>query len=547
MKTKGGQRMLRKLALQTANDRGMALVATLVMVLAISTIAIAMLSMTSNDIKLSSLQEASKETFYIAEAGLDRAIAYIEDLGNPDFPDPKNPFEDENGGSPALGAGTYSVLITAKPPLSYNIKSTGSMPWNNSSGKISTTIESEVILDNFAMFAYFSDIEIFPADIDAGYGGKEIWFQGGDRIEGKLHSNDRINIAGSPSFYGTVSSAYKNKATGDTSWKAYDKQTKPNFLGSPGYLGGVDRIELPTFRNITEPNDSKSLQRIAAGSKEFIDTNSAQKGVYLPNSSGAVTDGIWIKGDVRQMNFGTVAGNSKVFIDQSDSIKKETSVYTITDGNTLNLGGNIYNSGTVVEVRDTTTNIRTYTHYNDKTNGVIFVDGEIRSLQGNASDGGVKGKYTVASNYDINITGNILYNTRVNDPDCFVVEEGYPDIPDTLGLVTEKNIKIPKKDIFNNSVPNNIEINAIMMALGTSFYYAGFKDENKDTLTVYGSFIQKQRGPVGTFSGNSKTGYNKDYHFDTRMNINNPKFGEVLPPYFPTTGKYVKLWWKEVD
>ena len=101
----------------------------------------------------------------------------------------------------------------------------------------------------------------------------------------------------------------------------------------------------------------------------------------------------------------------------------------------------------------------------------------------------------MASNYDINITGNILYNTRVNDPDCFVVEEGYPDIPDTLGLVTEKNIKIPKKDIFNNSVPNNIEINAIMMALGTSFYYAGFKDENKDTLTVYGSFIQKQRGP----------------------------------------------------
>ena len=120
--------------------------------------------MTSNDIKLSSLQEASKETFYIAEAGLDRAIAYIEDLGNPDFPDPKNPFEDENGGSPALGAGTYSVLITAKPPLSYNIKSTGSMPWNNSSGKISTTIESEVILDNFAMFAYFSDIEMCIRD-----------------------------------------------------------------------------------------------------------------------------------------------------------------------------------------------------------------------------------------------------------------------------------------------------------------------------------------------------------------------------------------------
>ncbi len=541
--------MLKKIALKTSNDKGMALVATLVMVLTISAIAIAMLSMTSNDIKLSSLQEASKETFYIAEAGLERAIAYLEELGNPAFTAPKNPFEDENGGSPILGDGRYQVEITWEPPLSYYVTSKGIMPWNNTTGQINTTIESKVILDNFAMFAYFSDIEIFPSDIDAGYGGKEIWFQSGDRIEGKLHSNDRLNMAGTPTFYGAVTSSYKNPATGDTSWKAYDKSTKPNFLGTPPYQGGVDRIELPTFRNITEPSDSRSLQRIAAGSKEFIDSHSGshQKGVYLPNNGNSVTNGIWIKGDVKQINFGTELGNSKIFIDQSNITNKETTIYTITEGNTINLGGTFYNSGTVVEERNTNTNVRTYTHYNDKTNGVIFVDGEVKSLQGNATDGGVKGTYTLASNYDINITGNILYNTRVNNPDCFDVEDGYPDIPDTLGLVTEKNIKIPKKDIFNNIVPNNIEINAIMMALGTSFYFQGFKDDIKDTLTVYGSFIQKQRGPVGTFSSNKRTGYNKDYHFDTRMNVNNPKFGEVLPPYFPTTGKYVKLWWKEVD
>lgn len=530
----------------------MALVATLIMVLTISTIAIAMLSMTTNDIRLSTLQEASKETFYIAEAGIDRAIAYLEELGNPSFTVPENPFIDENGGSPLVGedGGKYTVEILSTSPLSYTVVSKGEKPWNNSNGKIVTTIESEVMLDNFAMFAYFSDIELFPADIDASYKGSEIWFQGGDLIEGKLHSNDRINIAGSPTFLGTVSSAYKNTATGDTSWKAYDKQTKPNFLGSPGYQGGVDRIELPKFRDITEATDPKSLQRIAAGSKDFIDTH-GDKGVYIPNDGSKVTDGIWIKGEVRQLNFGTdsASGASKIFFDQSNIINKETTVYTLT-GNPITLGGEVYDSGTVVEVRDTSTNMYTYTHYNEKINGVIFVDGEIGSLQGKASDGGVKGTYTVASNYDINITGDILYNTRVNNPDCFDVEDGYPDIPDTLGLVTEKNIKIPKIDPLDptkkRKVPDNIEINAIMMALGTSFYFEGFKVDNKDTLTVYGSFIQKQRGPVGTFSGNTKTGYNKDYHFDTRMNINNPKFGEVLPPYFPTTGKYVKVWWREI-
>lgn len=543
--------MLKKIAFQTSNDKGMALVAALVMVLTISAIAIAMLSMTSNDIKLSSLQEASKETFYIAEAGLERAIAYLEELGNPAFESPENPFKYENGGSPIFGDGTYNVKITWEPPLSYVIRSTGVMPWSNTSEKISTTIESKVILDNFAMFAYFSDIELFPSHIDSSYGSnQEIWFQSGDRIEGKLHSNDRLNMAGTPTFYGSVTSSYKNPATGDTSWKAYDRQTDPNFYGTPPYQGGVDRIELPKYRDVTEATDSKSLQRIAVGTKEFIDArqDADKKGVYLPNNGNSVTNGIWIKGDVRQLNFGTASGNSKIFIDQSNITNKETTIYTITEGNTINLGGTVYNSGTVVEERNTNTNVRTYIHYDDKTNGVIFVDGEVKSLQANATDGGVKGTYTLASNYDINITGNILYNTRVNNPDCFDVEDGYPDIPDTLGLVTEKNIKIPRYlPSTSTRVPDNIEINAIMMALGTSFYFQGFKDDIKDTLTVYGSFIQKQRGPVGTFSANKKTGYNKDYHFDARMNVNNPKFGEVLPPYFPTTDKYVKLWWREVD
>jgi len=86
-----------------------------------------------------------------------------------------------------------------------------------------------------------------------------------------------------------------------------------------------------------------------------------------------------------------------------------------------------------------------------------------------------------------------------------------------------------------------------MMALGTSFFYEGWKDTQKGKLTVYGSFIQKQRGPVGMFSSTGKSyGYSKDYHFDTRMDVNNPKFGQVLPPYFPTTGKYIPLYWEEI-
>lgn len=533
--------MFRRITLHTSNNKGMALVATLIMTLVISTIAIAMLSMTSNDIKLSSLQEASKETFNIAEAGIERAIAYLEDLGNPDYQTPVQLFMNDNDGSPIVGDGTYTVFIRSNTPLSYIVESTGEKHLNPSQ-KVKVKIESEVMLDNFAMFAYFSDNELFPTSIDSSYGSnQEIWFQGGDTIEGKLHSNDRLNMAGSPTFYGPVTSAYRNPATGDTSWKAYDRQTSPNFLGSPGYKGGVDRIELPTFRNITEPDDPKSLQRIAAGSKDFIDKHPAT-GVHIPITNDRVTDGILIKGEVQELVFGThsASGSSEITIKQQN---KTTIIYTID--NSITLKGKSYGEGTLIHDLSSDS----YTHYpgdTSKINGVIFVNGEIKSLKATSNDGGVKGKYTIASNYDINITGDILYNTRVtNGEDSFRVDDGYPDIPDSLGLVTEKNIKIPKNTPSGSKVPNNIEINAIMMALGTSFYFEGFKTDLKDTLKVYGSFIQKQRGPVGTFSASSRTGYTKDYHFDNRMNINNPKFGEVLPPYFPTTGKYIKLWWRE--
>lgn len=538
-----------KLILPTSNNRGMALVATLVLVLVITSFAIALLSLTSSDIKLSSLQKTSKETFYIAEAGLERAIAWLEKEGNPQILDLTNPFSEENGGYPIVGNGKYKVELQATSPLSYIIQSEG-IKSLNADKEVKVKIESKVMLENFAMFAYFSDKEIFPIDIYSGYGSnQEIWFYGDDHIEGRLHSNDRLNMAGNPTFDGLVTSSYKGN-NGDVSWKPYPGiSTNPVFNG--GYTGGVGIIPLPDYRGISDLEDKKSLQVVAAGSKSFIN-NHANKGTYVPNDGGKVTDGIWVKGDVKEIILGKDpnSGNSKIIIDQSNlSSNKITTIYIIEEDSPITIGKETYTEGTLVY--DKVTN--TYEHFPgkyNKPNGVIFVNGEVKGLRTPSATesgitGGVKGRYTIASDYDINITGNILYNTRVEEgEESFIVDEGYPDIPDSLGLVSEKNIKIAKQ------APTDIEINAILMALGTSFYYEGWKDVTKGTLKVYGSFIQNQRGPVGTFStsGSSikKTGYTKDYHYDKRMSSNNPDFGNVLPPYFPTTGKYIKLWWREM-
>jgi hypothetical protein len=347
-------------------------------------------------------------------------------------------------------------------------------------------------------------------------------------------------MAGEPTFDGPVTSSWVNPTDPeDVSWEAYDAQTDPNFLGDPGYQGGVDTIPLPEYREISDPSDPNSLQRIAAGSEEFIDTHSTN-GAYVPDDGfNNVTDGIWVKGTVNTLTLGVdYQDNSKITIAQTG---QTTTIYKVETPVTM--GGTTYPSGTTL-IDVNVGGVHTYTNPSGYPNGVLYVDGSINNLKSTTTDGGLKGKLTIASDSTITIGDNVLYNTRVNDPNCFDVPAAgtFPDIPDSLGLVSEGNIMV------DNDAPNDLEINAIIMALGTSFYYEGWKYNMQGDLTVHGSFIQKQRGPVGTFnSWGKQSGYTKDYQFDTRMSIDNPDLGHVLPPYFPTTGKYIKLYWKEID
>ena len=88
-----------------------------------------------------------------------------------------------------------------------------------------------------------------------------------------------------------------------------------------------------------------------------------------------------------------------------------------------------------------------------------------------------------------------------------------------------------------------------MMVLGTSFFYEGWYDEDRGILGFYGSFIQKQRGPVGTFyssTGQKRSGYTKNYYYDQRMSSSYPGMSDSLPPYFPTTGNFDRLSWREI-
>ncbi len=156
------------------------------------------------------------------------------------------------------------------------------------------------------------------------------------------------------------------------------------------------------------------------------------------------------------------------------------------------------------------------------SNGALFVEGGDLTISGV-----LNGRLSVGTNRDIIIPNNITYNSnpRIN-----------PDSTDTLGLISERDV------IISQSAPQNLEINASIMALGDSFTVEDWwQAPAKGTLTVYGGLIQDERGPVGTFNPSTNTkvsGYTKDYQYDSRLGTN-------PPPFYPSTGDYVIVSWKE--
>ncbi|MBI4335818.1 MAG: hypothetical protein HY589_04100 [Candidatus Omnitrophica bacterium] len=155
-------------------------------------------------------------------------------------------------------------------------------------------------------------------------------------------------------------------------------------------------------------------------------------------------------------------------------------------------------------------------------NGALFIEGGDLTISG-----ALNGRLSVGTNRNVVINNNLTYadDPRVN-----------PNSDDMLGLIAEKDV------VISQAAPSNVEVDASIMALGNSFIVENWwVGPAKDKLTVYGGMIQRERGPVGTFNGatgQKLSGYSKDYHYD-------PRLVGMPPPYYPKTGDYVSLSWKE--
>jgi len=172
--------------------------------------------------------------------------------------------------------------------------------------------------------------------------------------------------------------------------------------------------------------------------------------------------------------------------------------------------------------------------------GVIYIEtgtGGGSEKYGDVSvSGTVDGRVTIVTDRDINITDNLTY---ADDSKTNSLSD------DALGLISKRDI------VVKPSCPNNVKIYAHMIATGnltSSETDGSFGVENyssgspRGTLTVHGGIVQDYRGAVGTFNpstGQTVTGYEKNYTYDTRFASNPP------PEYPPLSNALQFGTWRE--
>ena len=189
MKERNKKIMNNKIKNIFANQKGMALLTTLIFVFVLVTLVVALLTMTSNDTKLSTLQRESTRAFYLTETGIEKALWYLNtpvDLGGKGLMW-TGPYHD---GNPTE---FYDVSISYNPgpPEIKTLLSTGKVlegEYNKGTRKIEVKLEKGIKeTPNLSYdYAVLTDGNMI---LDGG-----ITFHGNIHSNGDLTNNGTINM-----------------------------------------------------------------------------------------------------------------------------------------------------------------------------------------------------------------------------------------------------------------------------------------------------------------------------------------------------------------
>jgi len=235
-----------------SNQKGMALLTTLIFVFILVTFGVALLTMTSNDIKLSALQRDSTEAFYIAEAGIDKALWYLntpEDNGGEGLDWRTNEYQEPY---PAVSTNYYQLTVenTAEQDI-IKITSRGVVSDGNKvygSRKIEVKAKKAISPSPGLVYNYTITTE---AEGDLTFGGDV-------EIDGDVHSNGNIFVDGQdPIITGVATASGGNNDLGSVS-HATQMYPRIDFeyykvlaIANETYYGDLDLKVFDTDETIT--------------------------------------------------------------------------------------------------------------------------------------------------------------------------------------------------------------------------------------------------------------------------------------------------------
>ena len=572
-----------RIPLRMKNERGIALVTVLLLVLVIATLAVTAAMLGGNATLVMKYRQRETLLQNAADAGIEEARAAVNgnktlmpDSGFKAFESNAVVYDAAGKPIPNVTRSTY-IGPTGITSGEYGVYASAVTVVKDAFGDMAVR-RGEVYQESFAKYAYFTNVE------------GAIQFANGDQIFGPVHSNDVINIASSgATFYGPVTTAKTISG-------------KANGTFKQGYTEKAPNIPFPTTADLTKLQTQASAGNLlitgtttgalgqATTRIEFValdldgdgKTTGANEGfirVYQSDSAA------WVVSDVPGTYSTQGLRDSENCGDfHSGVFKSARSHFLGTSGTSDNyvaalnnvtkrcyLGGSdsLWGSFQATDAHGKWVKwpgsvspllaFRPDAQYlwpisralNTNFKGVIFVNGNV------VVSGKLRGQVTLAA------TGNIV----VGDNLTYVTDPSLGTCADMLGLFAGADVvmadntlnspELPKGPSGGSGSNNNYKtykstkdefVQAIVLALsqftGENYDQGPTNAEGCDTnqdgrgcLYLTGGIIQLNRGAVGLTDGH---GYVKRYSYDA-CGMTSP------PPYFPTTGHYARGHYFEVD
>jgi Tfp pilus assembly protein PilX len=535
-------------------ERGIALVAAVLVVLLSSVVVASFMANTVSERAVASNVQVAKASLYAADAGVRTQQQVMANLAQAKIDSCVASWNAAGGVGPVITqpasifpAGVFSISST-NPPFS----AIGSIAWRDSdltdtaqvynylftiqsTGTVRNTgrrmVQAQGLMRLSAERGSFADYLLFT-NTHTMANGAAIWFTSSSQFDGRVHTNGIFRFAYNPGFQDLVTSA-------DAQAWFYNKgnPTKKNASNNgsidvPSFYGGFNRGQAP----VPLPSNAFNQQAAALGlaptgaavSNTTINTqlgltgsSPPPNGIYLPHSGGTLTGGLYVQGTLDQCT---------MWADTTTGLQ----YYRLVQGGTTKtIAVNRAANTTSVQVGSGSPTV-----YSGTPRGVLYTQGAVSDLRGpDRVDGAPPPALGTGTQLLVCATGDVVIQRDIT-------VEDYHAASNVLGIYSSAgSVRV------GSGAPNDCYLDAFVMATGGS---GEFKVDGHDsgsprgTFHLRGGMVAQYYGGFFTFNTNGtlRTGYARDFAYDRRG---------LIPPYFPSTTRFNAdipsartLAWKEI-